>query len=143
MAELDLQALCDQVQLHRALGIVISRAEGGVICRATVGGDFVVDADRGTIHGGIIATLLDTAVSFALIAGSGHDWVTVDLRVDYLRPVIAGTVTAEAEVLRAGRRIGSARARLYDAEGHECAVGIGTFAAAGAITGVSGDASGS
>lgn len=143
MAELDLQALCDQVSLHRDLGIVISRVEGGVICRATVPSDFVVDAGRGTVHGGIIATLLDTAVTFALIGSTGQDWVTVDLRVDYLRPVVAGTVTAEAEVLRAGRRIGSARAMLRDAEGQECAVCIGTFAAAGAIAGSSGDPPGS
>jgi uncharacterized protein (TIGR00369 family) len=139
MAELDLQALCDQAPLHRDLGISISRTERGVTCRATVGGHFVVDAARGTVHGGIIATLLDTAVTFALIAGSGHDWVTVDLRVDYLRPVLAGVVTTEGEVLRAGRRIGSARATLRDAEGNECAVGIGTFAAAGEIAGASSD----
>jgi uncharacterized protein (TIGR00369 family) len=139
MAELDLQALCDQAPLHRELGISIGRTERGATCRATLGGHFVVDAARGTVHGGIIATLLDTAVTFALIAGSGHDWVTVDLRVDYLRPVLAGTVTVEGEVLRAGRRIGSARATLRDAEGYECAVGIGTFAAAGAIDEVSGN----
>jgi uncharacterized protein (TIGR00369 family) len=136
MAELDLQALCDQAPLHRDLGITVSRTERGVTCRAAVGGHFVVDAAHGTVHGGIIATLLDTAVTFALIAGSGHDWVTVDLRVDYLRPVLAGTVTVEGEVLRAGRRVGSARATLRDEAGNECAVGIGTFAAAGAIAGL-------
>jgi uncharacterized protein (TIGR00369 family) len=139
MAEVDLQALCDQAPLHQDLGITVSRTERGVTCRATVGDRFVVDAARGTVHGGIIATLLDTAVTFALIAGSGHDWVTVDLRVDYLRPVLAGTGTTEAEVLRAGRRIGSARATLCDARGNQCAVAIGTFAAAGGTAGASGD----
>ena len=133
MAELDLQALCDQVPLHRNLGMAINRTERGVTCRATVSSDFVADTARGTVHGDILATVLDTVVTFALIASSGQDWVTVDLRVDYLRPVLAGTVTAEGEVLRAGRRLGSARATLRDGEGIECAVCIGTCAAAGAI----------
>jgi uncharacterized protein (TIGR00369 family) len=139
MAELDLQALCDTAPLHRNLELHIRSTEHGVLCRATVGDDFVVDRNRGTVHGGIIATLLDTAATFALIATSGHDWVTVDLRVDYLRPVVGGEVTAEGEAVRAGRRVGTARAILRDAAGIDCAIAIGTFAAAGELAAASED----
>ncbi|HEX8918448.1 MAG TPA: PaaI family thioesterase [Chloroflexota bacterium] len=143
MAEPDLQEFSDQAPLHRNLGLRLDRTERGVICRARVGTEFLVDGSQGTVHGGIIATLLDIAATFALIATSGHDWVTVDLRVDYLRPVRAGAVTVEGDVLRAGRRVGSARSTLRDAEGTECAVAIGTFASAGERSTPPGEPSGS
>lgn len=143
MVEPDLQALSDQVPLHQRLGLHLERTERGVTCRASVGTEFLVDASQGTVHGGIIATLLDTAATFALIATSGHDWVTVDLRVDYLRPVQTGDVTIDGHVLRAGRRLGSARSVVRDAAGTECAVAIGTFAASGERNPSSGTPSGS
>lgn len=133
MPELDLQALSDQTPLHRKLGLHVSRTDDGLAFQATVGTEFVADTARGTVHGGIIATLLDTAATFALIAATEHDWVTVDLRVDYLRPVLVGTVVTTGEVLRAGRTVGRARATLTDESGTACAVAIGTFAPAGDI----------
>lgn len=90
--------------------------------------DLVGDPEHETYHGGVLAALTDAAGTFALIAATGHDWVTVDMRVDFLRAAGRGPVTARATTLRAGRRIGFARAELTDAEGRTVALGHLTLA---------------
>ncbi len=128
MRRLDLQSLLDQVPFHRALGLKVRRTDGGVVLDAEVGPEYLVDVDARIVHGGVVGSLLDTAATFALIARSDHDWVTVDLRVDYLRPTHGGAIAVSGEVVRAGRSIGRAKASLRDASGETCALGFGTFA---------------
>lgn len=63
--------------------------------------------NNGIMHGGAIASLIDTAAAFAIltILESGQTTTTVDLTIHYLRPVINGQAIAKARVVRAGRRI--------------------------------------
>jgi uncharacterized protein (TIGR00369 family) len=63
--------------------------------------------NNGVVHGGVIASLIDSAAAFAIltILEKGQSSTTVDLTIHYLRPLIAGRATAEARVIRAGRRI--------------------------------------
>ncbi|GAA2867096.1 phenylacetic acid degradation protein [Actinoplanes cyaneus] len=73
----------------------------------------------GTVHGGIISTLLDTAaacsVQSTLAAGIGY--TSMDLNVKFLRPVTVdtGLITCTGAVLQQGRRTALAEARLTDA----------------------------
>lgn len=65
-----------------------------------------------SIHGGVASTLIDTASAFALRTtfdepGSAK-LATIDLTVSYLRPAI-GDLRADAEVVRAGGRVGVTR----------------------------------
>jgi uncharacterized protein (TIGR00369 family) len=75
----------------------------------------------GTVHGGVIATLLDTAaacsVHSTLPAGIGY--TSVDLNVKFLRPITlaSGHLTCTGTVLQRGRRTALAEARLLDAKG--------------------------
>ena len=75
----------------------------------------------GTVHGGVIATLLDTAaacsVHSTLPAGVGY--TSLDLTAKFLRPVTlaSGRLTCEGSVLQRGRRTALAQARLTDAGG--------------------------
>lgn len=128
MTQLDLQAVSDEVPFHASLGLKVRRSEAGVAFQAEVGTNYIVDKDSGTVHGGIVASLLDTAATFALMARTDHDWVTVDLRIDYLKPSRCGPITITGDVVRAGRSIGRARAELTDQTGSVCATAIGTFA---------------
>jgi uncharacterized protein (TIGR00369 family) len=72
----------------------------------------------GTVHGGMLATLLDTATGCAvhttLPAGVGY--TSMDLSVKYLRPVTveSGTLRCVGTVLQRGRRTALAEARLTD-----------------------------
>ncbi|MGW3606965.1 PaaI family thioesterase [Micromonospora sp. NPDC005161] len=73
----------------------------------------------GTVHGGVISTLLDTAAGCAvhttLPAGVGY--TSLDLNVKFLRPVTvdSGILRCEGTVLQRGRRTSLAEARLTDA----------------------------
>ncbi|MGB2570636.1 PaaI family thioesterase [Micromonospora citrea] len=75
----------------------------------------------GTVHGGVISTLLDTAAACAvhttLPAGIGY--TSLDLNVKFLRPVTvaSGMLRCEGTVLQRGRRTALAEARLTDAQG--------------------------
>src|SRR6188768_4203078 len=61
----------------------------------------------GVLHGGVTATLIDTAMAFAVRTRLPIDeaTATIDLTVHYLRPHIAGTFTCTARIVRAGKRI--------------------------------------
>lgn len=75
----------------------------------------------GTVHGGVIATLLDTAagcsVHSTLPAGVGY--TSLDLTTKFLRPVTvaSGQVRCVGTVLQRGRRTALAQAQLFDARG--------------------------
>jgi uncharacterized protein (TIGR00369 family) len=75
----------------------------------------------GTVHGGIIATLLDSALGCAVqtVLPDGSGYTTLSLEVKYLRPVAldAGELRATGTVVHAGRRQATAEARLTDAAG--------------------------
>ncbi|GAB2615781.1 phenylacetic acid degradation protein [Paractinoplanes abujensis] len=75
----------------------------------------------GTMHGGVISTLLDTAaacsVHSTLPAGVGY--TSLDLNVKFLRAVTlsSGRLTCVGTVLQSGRRTALAEARLTDSSG--------------------------
>ena len=75
----------------------------------------------GVVHGGLVCTLLDTvaacAVHSTLEAGVGY--TSVDLAVQYLRPVTSdsGTLLATGTVTKPGRRVAFSRAEAVDARG--------------------------
>ena len=75
----------------------------------------------GTVHGGWIATLLDSAVGCAVhtTLSPGQGYTTLELKVNYLRAVTdrTGPLRAEGRVLHVSRQIGLADGRLYDAAG--------------------------
>jgi uncharacterized protein (TIGR00369 family) len=83
----------------------------------------------GTLHGGMIATLADTATGLAyrtvLEPGTSH--VTSSLTVAFLVPGRGGTVTAKGRVLKRGRRFGYAEADVVDEEGTLLARATATF----------------
>jgi uncharacterized protein (TIGR00369 family) len=83
----------------------------------------------GTMHGGLIATLADTATGLAMLttleAGTTH--LTASIGVTFLAPGQAGTVTARGRVLKHGRRFGYAEADVVDEAGNLLARATATF----------------
>lgn len=63
--------------------------------------------NNGIVHGGAIASLIDTSAAFAILTTLGADQTTttVDLTIHYLRPLTEGRASATARVVKAGRRI--------------------------------------
>jgi uncharacterized protein (TIGR00369 family) len=123
----DLQTICDLSPIHRKLGLRAEPTAGGVIVRGTFTSNSTNGPDGLVVHGGLIAVLLDAAATFALIADTGCDWTTVDLRVDYLLPLAVGRVEATGEPVSVGRTLGRARAVLTGSDGRTAALAIATF----------------
>lgn len=75
----------------------------------------------GTVHGGVFATLLDSACGCAVhtMLPAGVFYTSLDLSVKFLRPVTVdtGPITAEGTVVHFGRRTALAEARITDAAG--------------------------
>jgi uncharacterized protein (TIGR00369 family) len=75
----------------------------------------------GVVHGGLAATLLDSAMGCAvhstLPAGAGY--TTLEIKVNYVRPMTAetGEVRCEARVIHVGGRTATAEGRVIDASG--------------------------
>lgn len=88
----------------------------------------------GSMHGGVVATLLDSAASCAVYSAlsPGLTSSTSSLTVGFVRPIteLSGPLRCEGELLKLGRRIGHASARLADAAGR-------LFAHASAICAIS------
>ena len=75
----------------------------------------------GVVHGGLAATICDSALGCAvhstLPAGAGY--TTLELKVSFVRAITAATgrVTAEARIIHVGGRVATAEARVTDATG--------------------------
>ena len=84
----------------------------------------------GTVHGGFAATLLDSAMACAVHAACkpGQAYTTVEIKVNYVRPMTAGTgtVTCEGRTLAVGSRVATAEGRITDAQGRILAHGTAT-----------------
>jgi uncharacterized protein (TIGR00369 family) len=118
------------VPLHAFLGLEeLERApEGRVRLRLPYRPEWLVaETPAPTIHGGLSALLLDVAANLAVMAATGREVATVDLRVDYLRPAPALDLTAEGTVLRVGKVLAVADAVVKAADGRIVAAGRGTF----------------
>jgi uncharacterized protein (TIGR00369 family) len=83
----------------------------------------------GVLHGGVTATLIDTAMAFAVRTRLGLDeaTATIDLTVHYLRPHIDGKFSCTAKVVRAGKRIFTVSADVLGKDGKLIATGLSTY----------------
>lgn len=84
---------------------------------------------QGVMHGGAIASLIDTAVALAIASTAGPEarFTTVDMTVTYLSPVFGGRVFADAKIIRQGRRIVAAECDVSDAAGKPVAKALLTY----------------
>ncbi len=75
----------------------------------------------GVVHGGVAATLLDSAMGCAVNSAlpAGTSYTTLEIKVNYLRPMTSttGPVRAEGTVIHLGRRMAVAEGRLTDGAG--------------------------
>jgi len=99
--------------------------DGSVVCLATVPATF--DGHPGYLHGGIIATLLDEAMSKSVRA-RGLTAMTGHLEIDYLRPVPSGSpLRLEGRIVRSEGRKYWTEAKILNARGTILAQGTGLF----------------
>jgi uncharacterized protein (TIGR00369 family) len=74
--------------------------------------------DRVVVHGGMIATLLDSAMGHATVEtlGEGESFLTADLHVEFYRSAAIGTLRGEGWVVHRSRRVAYCAAELFQGE---------------------------
>ena len=84
---------------------------------------------QGILHGGATATLIDTAMAFAVISKLAEDEkaATVNLTVHYLRSVIKGEIVCTARIVKAGKRLLTVSAEVVNDEEKMTATAISTY----------------
>lgn len=91
-------------------------APGSALFAGTPGGRFL--NPYGTVHGGYVATLMDSAMTCAVqtTVGAGFGVTTVEFKVNFVRPVPVdvGRLRATATAIHSGRRLGTAEGKLLD-----------------------------
>jgi len=73
----------------------------------------------GTVHGGILCDLADAAMGFAFATtlGPGETFTTLELKINFLRPVFEGKLAATARVVHRGRTVGVVECEVANADG--------------------------
>jgi uncharacterized protein (TIGR00369 family) len=73
----------------------------------------------GRVHGGMIAALADAAmgIAFGRTLLPGEDFSTIDMQIQFVRPVTTGLIRAEAFVVERGLRIGFVRCEITNKRG--------------------------
>ncbi len=118
----------NSVPFARLLGLRVESVEPG---RAVMSLPIREDLkqNHGVVHGGAIASLIDSAMAFAIIPmlAENEGSTTVDLTIHYLRPLREGVATSVARVVRAGRRVIVVSAEVLDQKEQIVASAVSTY----------------
>jgi uncharacterized protein (TIGR00369 family) len=135
MSASELQTIVDRAPLNRWLRMSVKSVECDCV-RITIQWreELISSPERQSIHGGILATLIDGAGNYALAARIGSAVPTVSLHVDYHRRARPGDLLAVASTVHIGNRISTAAVEIYDGEDALVASGRGTYFT-GAVSG--------
>lgn len=124
-------------RVERALDAVPFAKLLGIHLESVVGGHAVLSLrvrdehkqNHGVVHGGAIASLIDSAMAFAIIPllAENERTTTVDLTIHYLRPLTEGVAKSTARVVRAGRRVIVVSAEVLDHNERLVATAVSTY----------------
>jgi uncharacterized protein (TIGR00369 family) len=95
-------------------------------CRLTFPVTEMVMNPQGVLHGGAMASAMDISMGHLVkkVAGAG---ATIDIHVQFMRPVTEGVVTVEGRFTRRGRSIAFMESHLWDADGKLAARATATW----------------
>ncbi len=124
----ELRARVARSEFHRTFGMEVDDADHGEV---TLGWDARPEHLnlQGLVHGGVLATLLDTAMGLAIRSAlePGRRHVTIEMGIHYLRPAHPGRLRARGRIARIGREIAFAEADVVDVQDRVLARATGTF----------------
>ncbi len=83
----------------------------------------------GTVHGGVLCDLADAAMgtAYGTLLEEGESYTTLELKMNFLRPVWRTTLRAEGKLVGGGRTVGLAEARVTDDRGRLVAFATSTL----------------
>ena len=118
----------DQVPFAKLLGMEAELVEPGhAVLTMKIRDD--LKRNGGIAHGGAIAALIDSAMAFAIVPllSENERTSTVDLTIHFMRPLSEGSARASARVVRAGKRVITVSAELFNGEGKLAATALSTY----------------
>jgi uncharacterized protein (TIGR00369 family) len=111
----DLRAMVDHMPFNKALGLRIARTHrDGVTIEIPMRDDLRNLA--GVMHGGVSATIADAAVGIAITHhfSGRRPCTTVEMKINYFRPISEGKVIARSKLLRVGNHLIVGNVELRD-----------------------------
>jgi uncharacterized protein (TIGR00369 family) len=128
MPAVDIDAFNRTCPFNAWLGIrVVAASEEGVAIEVPWRDELVGSPDVRTMHGGVLAAIVETTAGLSLFAVLGQAGPAIDLRIDYHRPVRSGPLRGRGRVLRAGGTITSIESFVHDADDRLVASGRAVF----------------
>jgi uncharacterized protein (TIGR00369 family) len=116
------------------MGFTLDEIEEGRVVMSVVPAEFHYNP-MGVVHGGLAATLFDSALGCAVqsMLPPAHAAPTLQLQINYVRPVTiaTGKVCCSGEIIHLGKRSATAEGRLTDSSGKLYAHATGTFVITG------------
>jgi uncharacterized protein (TIGR00369 family) len=116
----------DQSQFSQLLGIkTVHFEKGNVILQLNIEENHINGIQ--TVHGGVIATLIDNIIGATIASIVNLPSTTINLNIQYLSPAKTGVLTARANILHLGYKIVTGEGIISDSENNVIAKGTGTF----------------
>jgi uncharacterized protein (TIGR00369 family) len=127
-----LERLVVSPPFHRWLGVrLVALDEESVEIALPWREEFVSHPKIRYTHGGVIAALVDLAADYAIAARLGRGVPTIDMRVDFHSAAREGEeLVARATVIKLGRSVATAEARILGPDGRLIASGRGVYSTA-------------
>ena len=109
------RAKTNDVPIARLIGFEVKEIEDGRAVVTLAAGPQHANP-MGTLHGGILCDIADAAMgmAFASTLASGESFTTVELKINFFRPVWEAQLKAEGRVVRRGRSIGYVECEITD-----------------------------
>ena len=119
MLEARVRAIFEKARFVEELGIELTKVSEGVVeTRLAIRDSF--RQQHGFIHAGVIATLGDhTAGGAARTVTGEKDVITIEFKINFLRPAKGNKLKCVGRVLRSGKQIAIAEAEIFDVDGKE------------------------
>lgn len=117
-----------QADFSQTLGLVFEQAHGGTSRCSLEVKDWFLNRN-GILHGGIVYTLADTGMGLALhtLLKPEELCSTIEIKINYLRPVVAGRLIAETRVIQRGSTVAVIESRVENGDGKLVALATGSF----------------
>lgn len=84
---------------------------------------------RGSVHGGVLATLVDAAIGSAVrsLLNEGEQSATVELKLNYIRPALGSKLIGKGKIINKGKNLVIGEAEILNDEGKIVTAGMATF----------------
>lgn len=122
----DQQRRFNNTEIWKQLGITLEEARPGYARLVIARTPLTPSGIAGSIHGGILAALVDIAMLEAVIPSlepNEQPGGTADLNITYMRPAMGPRITVEATTLRKGKTLAVTEVEIKDDAGKLCAKG--------------------